>query len=166
MAAVPCQRWKCWGIWLCSSTSVRIRRSEHADSPRGGVRLRRPGDGHRAVLDGGRDRTVRPPRPAVRAEALPGARELVDLVAERVPFAVASNSPRALLDTALARGGFTVEVSVAADEVAAPKPAPDRYLAACAALDVAPGECARLASQPDSRPGGRDRFSGSLLASP
>lgn len=76
---------------------------------------------------------------AAKAEALPGARELVDLVADRVPFAVASN-PRALLCTALARGGFTVEVSVAADEVVAPKPAPDLYLAACAALDVAPGE--------------------------
>jgi beta-phosphoglucomutase-like phosphatase (HAD superfamily) len=51
-----------------------------------------------------------------------------------------TTTPRALFDTALARGGFTVDVSVAADEVVAPEPAPDLYLAACAVLDVAPGE--------------------------
>ncbi|PRY37812.1 HAD family hydrolase [Umezawaea tangerina] len=78
---------------------------------------------------------------AEEAEAMPGAVALVDLVAASVPFAVASNSPRSLLEAALARSGFAgvFPVSVAADEVSAPKPHPEMYLAACAALGVEPG---------------------------
>ena len=76
-----------------------------------------------------------------RAEAMPGAKDLVEqVVLAGLPVAVASNSPRSLLDVALARGGFTFPVSVAADEVARPKPAPDIYLRACALLGVAPGD--------------------------
>lgn len=73
-----------------------------------------------------------------RAEAMPGAKDLVERVAlAGLPVAVASNSPRSLLDVALARGGFTFAVSVAADEVERPKPAPDIYRHACALLGVA-----------------------------
>ena len=74
------------------------------------------------------------------AQPMPGAVELVQAVAQRVPVAVASNSPRGLLDAALRRAGLTdaFPVSVAADEVAAAKPAPDLYLAACTALGVGP----------------------------
>lgn len=77
------------------------------------------------------------------AQALPGAADLVRLCADRVPVAVASNSPRALLDTALQTSGLAglLPCSFAADEVAAPKPAPDLYRAACAALDAAPSSC-------------------------
>lgn len=77
------------------------------------------------------------------AEAMPGATELVAAAAARVPVAVASNSPRALLDMALRRADLTgtVPVTVAADEVAAPKPAPDMYLAACDALGLPPTRC-------------------------
>lgn len=76
---------------------------------------------------------------AARAEAMPGAKDLVEQVAlAGLPVAVASNSPRSLLDVALARGGFTFDVSVTADEVARPKPAPDIYRHACALLGVAP----------------------------
>lgn len=73
---------------------------------------------------------------------MPGAVELMALALERLPTAVASNSPRALLDQALQVGGFATlpAVTVAADEVANPKPAPDLYLAACARLGVAPGD--------------------------
>jgi beta-phosphoglucomutase-like phosphatase (HAD superfamily) len=41
---------------------------------------------------------------------------------------------------ALRRGGFTgtFPVSIAADEIAEPKPAPDMYLRACQLLGVAP----------------------------
>ena len=76
------------------------------------------------------------------AVAMPGAHEVVELAAAAVPIAVASNSPRALLDAALARGGFTgvFPVSVAADEVARPKPDPELYLSACARLGVAPAD--------------------------
>ncbi|GHF56639.1 haloacid dehalogenase [Streptomyces mashuensis] len=74
------------------------------------------------------------------AAALPGAVELVRACRARVPVAVASNSPRELLDAALEAGGLTdlVTYSFAADEVRSPKPAPDLYLTACAALGAAP----------------------------
>lgn len=74
-----------------------------------------------------------------RAEAMPGAHRLVEQVARAVPIAVASNSPRALLDAVLLRGGFTgvFPISVAADEVEQPKPAPDIYHRACELLGVA-----------------------------
>jgi HAD superfamily hydrolase (TIGR01509 family) len=57
-----------------------------------------------------------------------------------VPVAVASNSPRELLDTALGSAGLAdcFTHSFAADEVPSPKPAPDLDLTACAALGTAP----------------------------
>ncbi|WP_378239063.1 HAD family hydrolase [Amycolatopsis speibonae] len=77
-----------------------------------------------------------------KAEAMPGARELVELAAAAVPVAVASNSPRALLDAALARGGLSAmfPVKLAADEVAAPKPDPEMYSTACRLLKVEPAD--------------------------
>ncbi|WP_190108606.1 HAD family hydrolase [Streptomyces cinnamoneus] len=74
------------------------------------------------------------------AKALPGAIELVRACRAAVPVAVASNSPRELLDTALGSAGLAdcFPHSFAADEVHSPKPAPDLYLTACAALGVAP----------------------------
>ncbi len=76
------------------------------------------------------------------ATAMPGARAVVDAAAAAVPVAVASNSPRALLEAALARGGFAGDfpVSVAADEIGEPKPAPDMYLRACELMGVAPAD--------------------------
>ncbi|GAA2099582.1 HAD family phosphatase [Streptomyces albiaxialis] len=76
------------------------------------------------------------------ARPLPGAVETVRGAAAVRPVAIASNSFRALLDKTLAVGGLAalVPVTVAGDEVRRPKPAPDVYLAACAALGVAPGE--------------------------
>lgn len=76
------------------------------------------------------------------AEAMVGARQLVDQVKKVVPVAVASNSPRALLDAALKRGGFdnVFPISIAADEVANPKPAGDMYVEACERLGVATAE--------------------------
>ncbi|WP_019633415.1 HAD family hydrolase [Actinomadura atramentaria] len=81
---------------------------------------------------------------AVRAKAaaMPGAADVAALVAGLVPVAVASNSPRALLETALACGGLDglFAVSLAADDVERPKPAPDLYLAACRRLGAAPAD--------------------------
>lgn len=74
------------------------------------------------------------------AEPMPGA---VDLLSQlRVPYAIASNTPRDLLDLSIASSGLTdlVPLSVSASEVAAPKPAPDVYLRACELLGVAPSE--------------------------
>ena len=72
--------------------------------------------------------------------AMPGARRVVDLVAQRVPVAVASNSPRRLLDVALRKGGFSRDflITVAGDEVVHPKPAADIYLRACEQIGVTP----------------------------
>jgi HAD superfamily hydrolase (TIGR01509 family) len=77
---------------------------------------------------------------ASSARAMDGAAQLVTAAARRVPVAVASNSPRPLLDAALDRAGLAelLPVSIAADEVRAAKPEPDMYLAACAALGVLP----------------------------
>lgn len=76
---------------------------------------------------------------AAQAEAMPGAHTVVALAAVRVPVAVASNSSRRLLDIALKRAGLAdvLAVSVAADEVVHPKPAPDMYQHACERLGVA-----------------------------
>lgn len=84
----------------------------------------------------------------VAAEGRPmrGAVELMALALQRLPTAVASNSPRTLLDHALAVGDFSrlPAVTVAADEVDEPKPAPDLYLTACSRLGVAPADALAL----------------------
>jgi mannitol-1-/sugar-/sorbitol-6-phosphatase len=69
---------------------------------------------------------------------------------ERVPVAVASNSPRWRLDAVLAAAGLgeRFSVSVAGDEVARPKPAPDVYLAAATLLDTPPDHCVALEDSP------------------
>jgi len=67
-----------------------------------------------------------------------GAHELVDAVRRKVPVAIASNSPRFLLDATLIRGRFDFDITIAADEVAVPKPAPDIYLEACRRLSADP----------------------------
>lgn len=74
------------------------------------------------------------------AAALPGAADLVRACRAAVPVAVASNSPRELLDAALWSAGLAdcFTHSFAADEVRSPKPAPELYLTACATLGAAP----------------------------
>jgi HAD superfamily hydrolase (TIGR01509 family) len=86
----------------------------------------------------------------------PGALALIALLqAASIPMAVASNSPRAFLDRVLAGAGLAGDASpfhatVAGDEVVRPKPAPDIYLAACAALGADPADCVAFE---DSSPG-------------
>jgi HAD superfamily hydrolase (TIGR01509 family) len=77
---------------------------------------------------------------AEHAEPLPGATEIVCALNGVLPLAVASNSPRRLLDIALSRGGFSdlLPLTIAADEVEAPKPAPELYVRACEMLSVEP----------------------------
>jgi len=67
-----------------------------------------------------------------------------------VPLAVASSSPRERLDRTLAHVGLEFAVTVAGDEVEHGKPAPDMFLAAAAALGVAPQRCVVVE---DSAPG-------------
>lgn len=75
-----------------------------------------------------------------QAEPMPGALELVRALSGRMPIAVASNSPRVILDITLQRAGLTGAFGavIAADEVPIPKPAPDLYLAACRLLGARP----------------------------
>ena len=77
---------------------------------------------------------------AERAIPLPGATEIVSALHGVLPIAVASTSPRCPLNIALSCGGFNdlLPLSIAADEVKSPKPAPDLYLQACKMLDVDP----------------------------
>jgi HAD superfamily hydrolase (TIGR01509 family) len=87
------------------------------------------------------------------APPMPGAVELVGaLRAAGTPLGLASNSSREFVDKALRVAGLddAFDVTVAGDEVAHPKPAPDGYLAAAAALGVDPAACVALE---DSRPG-------------
>jgi HAD superfamily hydrolase (TIGR01509 family) len=74
------------------------------------------------------------------------------LAAHGLAVAVASSSPRARLDRTLARAGLSdaFAVTVAGDEIAHAKPAPDMFLEAAARLDVAPARCAAIE---DSAPG-------------
>jgi beta-phosphoglucomutase-like phosphatase (HAD superfamily) len=60
-----------------------------------------------------------------------------------VPIAIASSSPRPRLDRTLAALGLSAAfaITVAGDEVAQGKPAPDLFLAAAAGLRVAPEHC-------------------------
>jgi len=80
---------------------------------------------------------------AADARPMPGARVIVKLAQQRVPVAVASNSPRLQLDAALDAGGFSSHfaLTVAGDEVPAPKPAPDVYQECCRRLGVSPRDC-------------------------
>jgi HAD superfamily hydrolase (TIGR01509 family) len=98
----------------------------------------RPGENaalEREMIDGAME-TI-----AASAEPMPGARQLIARLRGRLPLAVASNATRSLLDIALRRSGFAdaFAVSLSADEVHFPKPAPDMYLEACRRLGVQSG---------------------------
>jgi HAD superfamily hydrolase (TIGR01509 family) len=87
------------------------------------------------------------------APPMPGAVDLIGaLRAAGTPVGLASNSPRAFVDKALRVAGLEglFDVTVAGDEVAHAKPAPDGYLAAAAALGADPAACVALE---DSRTG-------------
>jgi HAD superfamily hydrolase (TIGR01509 family) len=79
-------------------------------------------------------------------EGRPGALELVARLRGRLPLALASNSPRRLVDAALgsARLVDAFEVIVTSDDVAHSKPAPDIYLLVCERLGLAPEDVLAL----------------------
>jgi HAD superfamily hydrolase (TIGR01509 family) len=84
-------------------------------------------------------------------EPRPGAVALVDALLEaQIPIAVASNSPRAFLDQVLATAGVADRFAhtVAGDEVAHPKPAPDIYVEACRRLHADPERSVGLEDSP------------------
>jgi HAD superfamily hydrolase (TIGR01509 family) len=71
--------------------------------------------------------------------------------------AVASSSPRARLDRTLLRAGLAdvFAVTVAGDEIARGKPAPDMFLAAAERLGVEPARCAVIEDSPPGVAAGR-----------
>jgi HAD superfamily hydrolase (TIGR01509 family) len=76
----------------------------------------------------------------------PGAVELVERLRGRTRLGLASNSPRHLVDAALATARITdaFEAIVTSDDVDNSKPAPDLYLLACERLRVEPAEALAL----------------------
>jgi HAD superfamily hydrolase (TIGR01509 family) len=82
----------------------------------------------------------------------PGAPELLDaLAAAGTPVGVASNSAREFVERTLGGAGLLngrFRCVVSAEDVVHPKPAPDLYIAACAALGAEPGRCAALEDSP------------------
>jgi HAD superfamily hydrolase (TIGR01509 family) len=78
----------------------------------------------------------------------PGALELLEAVrAAAKPVGVASNSSRAFVERVLSGAGLLdghFDVVVTSEDVEHPKPAPDLYLAACAALGADPEHSAAL----------------------
>ena len=80
-------------------------------------------------------------------DARPGAVELVDrLRTDGIPLALASNSPRFLVDDALATAGLgeAFDTIVTSDDVERAKPDPDIYLLACERLGVDPADALAL----------------------
>lgn len=75
--------------------------------------------------------------------ALPGAAAAVRRMGRHLPLAVASSSPRRVIEAALAALGVRQEFAciVSSEEVPAGKPAPDVYLEAARRLGVEPSRC-------------------------
>ena len=97
-----------------------------------------------------------------QVDARPGAVELIEGIRklEGIRIGLASNSPRYLVDDALATAGLAdaFDTIVTSDDVEHAKPAPDIYLLACRRLGVDPsdGACARgLGVRCHRRQGGR-----------
>jgi HAD superfamily hydrolase (TIGR01509 family) len=80
----------------------------------------------------------------------PGAVELVERLRGRTRLGLASNSPRRLVDIALATAGLVgaFDAIVTSDDVEHAKPEPDLYLLACQRLSVPPGEALALEDSP------------------
>jgi len=76
----------------------------------------------------------------------PGCRELLDEVAGRLPLAVASSSPRRLIQAVLEAFDMVPRFAavVSGEEVLHPKPAPDIFKRAAADLGVPAAACAVL----------------------
>jgi HAD superfamily hydrolase (TIGR01509 family) len=80
------------------------------------------------------------------APALPGATAAARSLAARVPLAIASSSPRRIIEVALTTAGLrdAFRAVVSSDEVARGKPHPDVYLEAARRLDTPPTACLAL----------------------
>jgi HAD superfamily hydrolase (TIGR01509 family) len=92
------------------------------------------------------------------AEPMPGAVALLAALSDAaVPIGLVSNARRRFVEPALRAAGLydAFGVVVTVDDVSNPKPAPDAYLAAAAALGVDPAACAVLEDSPTGIAAGR-----------
>jgi len=92
------------------------------------------------------------------AEPMPGAVALLAALAHAgVPVGLVSNARRRFVEPALRAAGLddAFAVVVTADDVPHPKPAPDAYLAAAAALGADPAACVVLEDSPTGLAAGR-----------
>jgi HAD superfamily hydrolase (TIGR01509 family) len=85
-----------------------------------------------------------------QVQGRPGAVELVERLRGRTRLGLASNSPRDLVDTALATARISdaFDAIVTSDDVEHSKPAPDLYLLACQRLGVEPADALALEDSP------------------
>lgn len=81
-----------------------------------------------------------------RLPLIDGAAEAVRSLGARWPLAVASSSPRSLIELVLRLGGLAdaFGVVISAEEVERGKPSPDVYLRACELLGSEPGRTAAI----------------------
>jgi HAD superfamily hydrolase (TIGR01509 family) len=95
---------------------------------------------------------------AKSAEPMPGAVALLAALGQAgVAVGLVSNARRRFVEPALRAAGLddTFAVVVTVDDVTNPKPAPDAYLAAAAALGADPAACAVLEDSPTGLSAGR-----------
>lgn len=149
-------------VWLDVVESVAVRRGRLLNAARRTAVTGRSVEDTAALLHGylgmaqdalaaelGADFAARLTAPAVPR---PGAlRLLAALRARRVPTALVSASPRAVVErVAGTLDGHRFDVLFGAEDTARTKPEPDPYLAAAAALGTDPGQCVAVE---DSRVG-------------
>lgn len=78
----------------------------------------------------------------VDAPLLPGARELINfLQAEGIPMAIASSTPRMLIEAVVERHQLPIEVITSGAEAKASKPHPEVFLQAAERLNADPFDC-------------------------
>src|SRR5580693_5562338 len=99
---------------------------------------------------------------------LPGAIGAVRALAARWPLAVASSSPRSLIETVLAAAdlGSAFAAIVSSEEVPRGKPAPDVYLAAADRLSAAPTACAAVEDSSNGLRAAADALASARLVLP
>ena len=96
-----------------------------------------------------------------RPPIVDGAAEAVRALATRWPLAIASSSPRLLIDRVLKSSdlGALIRISVSSEEVKRGKPAPDVYWRAADRLGVTPEACVAIE---DSRNGVRSALAADM----
>lgn len=84
-------------------------------------------------------------------DLLPGAVAAVRRMAERYPVAIASSSPRLLIETGIEVLGLSdvISASVSTEECERGKPAPDGYLKACELLGADPARSVAVEDAPN-----------------